>query len=419
MASDKDCFISFDDFIENTLNTEPHEVMSLRESRVRDLREFAAMRAHVLTLYEGVTPSNSFVDDESQYWDCIPIDRQPSLRSESLRGHQVQMDAPILETPEHEADKNVTANDEDNIVGLQLQPNTMDRFGNAKYCREGFIPMRRITLKEVARFSSLQDFFSKGPDRRGHLPELNEATHKYAYGNQTVNNYGGASWLNLWNPNLGSQVFSLSQQWYTGGIDSKTQTIEGGWQVFPQKYGTLKAVLFIYYTPDNYSSGCYNLDSSGFIQVNNTFTLGGTWANYSTKGGTQYGFKMQWKRDSRNGNWWLFLAGSGEYVAVGYYPKSLYGTGQLSSNATRIVYGGETVGTGTLPEMGSGEFANKGWQQAAYQRTIFYIDTNSTSQWSQLTAQEPSNKCYTIDLGSSGGAWGKYFYFGGPGGNNC
>ncbi len=71
--------------------------------------------------------------------------------------------------------------------------------------------------------------------------------------------------------------------------------------------------------------------------------------------------------------------------------------------------------------MGSGQFANQGWQQAAYQRTIFYIDTSQKGQWASLTTAEPSPSCYTLDFTSAawGGSWGAYFYFGGPGGSSC
>jgi hypothetical protein len=60
---------------------------------------------------------------------------------------------------------------------------------------------------------------------------------------------------------------------------------------------------------------------------------------------------------------------------VGYYPTSIYNGGQLSKNATAVKYGGETARkTGdSWPQMGSGQFASQGWQQAAYQNTIFYI----------------------------------------------
>ncbi len=240
--------------------------------------------------------------------------------------------------------------------------------------------------------------------------------HHWAWAEQQVNNHGGDSRLNVWKPDSSPGVFSLSQHWYTAGSGSSKQTVEGGWQVYPGKYGTTNPVLFIFYTPDNYANGCYNLDCSGFVQINNSWVIGGSLLPYSTNGGTQYIIRMQWQL--YEGNWWLFLQGSGDYVAVGYYPASAYNNGAITNHASYIKYGGETVenGSGVAGEMGSGAFASAGWSHAAYQRTVYYIDTNHVSQWANMSAHQPSSSCYTIDLNnSSGGSWVNYLYFGGPG----
>lgn len=242
-----------------------------------------------------------------------------------------------------------------------------------------------------------------------------ESTHYWAWGQQEVDNKGGDSRLNVWRPNSSPGVFSLSQHWYVGGSGDNKQTVEGGWQVYPNKYGTNNPVLFIYYTPDNYSSGCYNLDCGGFVQVDNTWVLGGTLSPVSTDGGTQYIIRMQWQL--YEGNWWLFVKGSGDYIAVGYYPGALFGGGQLTSHAEYVKYGGETASddSGNAGEMGSGNFASTGWSHAAYQRTIYYIDTSLVSQWTTLSAHQPTSSCYTIDLNNNtGGSWVNRMYFGGP-----
>ena len=71
--------------------------------------------------------------------------------------------------------------------------------------------------------------------------------------------------------------------------------------------------------------------------------------------------------------------------------------------------------------MGSGDWANKRFGRAAYQRQIFYITTARRSQWANLTPQQPSPACYTVDgpYPPANTFWGVYFYFGGPGGNGC
>lgn len=249
------------------------------------------------------------------------------------------------------------------------------------------------------------------------VPRCNaDGTHRWAWGEQTVNNNGGDSVLNLWRPDPSPGVFSLAQHWYVGGSGSSTQTVEGGWQVSPGMYNTNDPVLFIYRTPDNYTSGCYNLTCSGFVQVDNSWVLGGTITPVSTDGTTpQKIIRMQWQL--YQGNWWLFVQGSGNYIAVGYYPGSLFGSGQMSKNAEVVKYGGETDsdGSGNAGQMGSGAFASAGWTHAAYQRTIYYIDTALTSHWTSLSANQPTSSCYTIDMhNNSGGSWATYFFFGGP-----
>lgn len=237
--------------------------------------------------------------------------------------------------------------------------------------------------------------------------------HRYAAARQIVDNKGGDSRLSVWKPN---GYFSLSQHWYASGSGASTQTVEGGWKVFNPRGGSSDPELFIYYTPDNYATGCYNLDCAAFVQVNNSWVLGGRVAPQSTIDGTQYIIRMQWQLFE--GNWWLFLQGTGAYVPVGYYPGSLYGErGQMTRHAERITYGGETVGDASdvAGKMGSGRMANEGWRKAAYQRTIYYIDTSLNSHWANLTEIEPTPACYTIDINNnSGNAWGTYIYFGGP-----
>jgi hypothetical protein len=72
----------------------------------------------------------------------------------------------------------------------------------------------------------------------------------------------------------------------------------------------------------------------------------------------------------KQNNWWLCISTGGPCDVVGYYPASLYKGGQLSRNAEWIEYGGETASNTSLYNpMGSGQFAKKGFKQAAYQHS--------------------------------------------------
>jgi hypothetical protein len=413
--------VSFSDFLRNVDSANPHVWLSRPESRVKTPQGFEEMRRHILALYRGVHAKHSFMLD-SQVFDCIPTLEQPSARK--LRLQTIEPPPLPSETPSTRLGS--AAGGEP--VKPQLSAGQVDAFGNAVSCDPATIPMRRVTLEELTRFASLREFFEKGPGGAGQpdsviAPAAAAGQHRYAYGYQYVDNNGGNSALNIWSPSVGTgQAFSLSQQWYVGGSGTGTQTIEGGWQNYPSHYGTNRSVLFIYWTANNYqTTGCYNLECSAFVQTNSYWVLGGTFQNYSTSGGTQYEVTMQWKH--AQGKWWLYMPGTtGALEAVGYYPDTLFGSGPLSQYSTLVEYGGETANTSgstaKFPPMGSGAFASAGYQYAAYQRQIFILGTSGTTQWSSLAVSQPTPACYTVlfTSASSGGDWGSYLYFGGPGG---
>ncbi len=394
------------------------------ETRVRTAEAFAEMRGHILSLYAGIAVEgvHSFLHD-GQHFDCLPVEQQPSVRLLGL-SHVDTAPPPPLEAavvPDAPAEPHGKA-------GSPLTLGLHDAFGNEIHCAAGTIPMRRVTLEEMTRFETLRQFFEKGPGGAGQIGGEEEKAapgkpvHKYAHAYELVDNLGGSSLLNLWMPPISTgatQVFSLSQHWYAGG--SPVQTVEGGWQAFPQKYNSVNSVLFIYWTADGYKhTGCYNLDCPAFVQTNSNWALGATFSNYSKPGGTQYEFELQWQLSG--GNWWLYLGRSSAPEAVGYYPTALYGNGQLANFATEIDYGGEVVGTTSWPAMGGGVPASRGFRHAAYQRQIFYADLAAATHWSALipTASSRSRgrgSCYSILFtpASAGGSWDSYFLPAAPG----
>jgi len=69
--------------------------------------------------------------------------------------------------------------------------------------------------------------------------------------------------------------------------------------------------------------------------------------------------------------------------------------------------------------MGSGAFADQGWQKAAYHRDVYYFPTGGGGTQASLTGVQNSDNCFTTIVGSSPAPWNEYFWFGGPGGDNC
>lgn len=381
---------SFGDFVGGLRAASAADWLKRPESRVRDAAELDAMRAHLLALYGGIAARRSFAAD-GQLFDCIALADQPSVR---LLG-----ETEIAKPPREPADGGAVAG-------------STATAGQA--CDPGSIPMRRITLDEITRFRTLRAFLSKEP---ADLEPPNTKGHAYAVTYQYVTAHGAETTLDLWSPKVNgaaSQIFSLAQAWVVG-TSPTTQTLEAGWQNYPQKYNTTKSVLFIYWTADDYrSTGCYNLECVGFVQTSSTLHLGAPFAHYSTIGGTQYETRLGYKLIGKN--WWLRQGSSW----VGYYPAKQYGSGSLRTAANLIEFGGETVGSTSWPPMGSGRFAAAGTDKAAYQRVVQYFTAANAVQDARLTAYQPSPACYTAKLtGGAGTSWKSAFFFGGPGGPGC
>jgi hypothetical protein len=156
------------------------------------------------------------------------------------------------------------------------------------------------------------------------------------------------------------------------------------------------------------------------VQTNNRAAiLGGPFSNYSTVEGTLYQFVL--KNELYQNRWWLWYGNT----IVGYYPASLYGTGQLTMNADNLDYGIETAGSGSWGPGGSGQWGTAGWRKAFYNRQLFYVTVPgvpATTAWASLTAQQPNPNCYNTSgpfLNLPDNYWGEWFMAGGPGGNNC
>jgi hypothetical protein len=406
-------------------------------------RQAAAIIDHVQKTYDRTDVANSFVDAHGIHFDCVKMETQPTVGA--MAGLDLSSQPPpFVEMP--------GAPSRRAGVSAQLSEDRKDQFDNRVYCPKGYVPVMRVTPSMIAQAGGMEIFYQKSPDGGRHptfgsatntpssivpggggpllpvQPDAQGAIHAYAHAAQGLTSQGGAfggqSWLNVWNPNPSPGVFTLSQQWFAGGSGRGLQTVEGGWHVYPALYqGSPLARLFIFFTADGYAStGSYNLTrrpgQGGFIQTDNTWVIGGSF-QASDAGGEQRGFLMQWRR-SDQGDWWLYLQGSGDPAAVGYYPRQLFGNGAMAQAAGSVDFGGEVCsqagGRQTGP-MGSGQFASTGWQQAAFHRSIGYITSGGT-----LTPATPTNiqrdaPFYTIDPHSGGGgSWSTYFFFGGPNG---
>lgn len=435
MPNDPAGILPFRQFVESLEKFSPSQHLEAAGSQVLHEEAVQDMNNHLKRHYQGVEAVHSFVDENGSVFDCIPIEQQPALK-QSGAAPAAPQDLP-KPTGAQAAQGLAEAPSQPTEHVVQLRADREDQHGNTIHAPDGTIAMRRLTMENLRRFQTLHQFFQKSPYGSGKPPQSGQppqssrgggvapaaatvaATHRWAHAFQNVNNHGGHSFLNVWDPPIGAnQIFSLSQHWYTAGSGANLQTAEVGWQVYPQMYGNTKPVFFIYWTADDYKSlGCYNLTCPAFVQTNRNWAIGGALSPWSTAGGAQKEIEVSFFLTG--GNWWLYIGGGAAANAIGYYPTSLYRNGAMATQATGIDYGGETVGTTSWPPMGGGAFANQGWQHAAYQRDIRYFPSAGGNVVASLTPAQASPQCYTVTVTKFNAPWNETIYFGGPGGNNC
>lgn len=390
----------------------------------RNSDEFERQRAHLLHYYDGVTVLHSFEDDFGNVFDCVPMDQQPAAK---YLGGKAPAEPPALPTPSFQT-PSLQA-----ILAGELPRAPLDRHGNRRACPDGSVAIRRLTLDELSRFATIEDFFRGARRKRKHFvtkpeapdaaaddPEFADYPHRYAVAYQQVQNFGGQSALNLWDPSItGGQIMSLSQQWYSAGDEGNNtlQTAEAGWQVCPNNFPNAgsQPVFFVFWTADNYqTTGAYNNRDGKFYIKSSTAIIGAVWETISVQNGTQYDRVVSYKFSQ--GNWCLYLDGD----LVGYWPGAIYNGGPMSHAAQEIMFGGETDGNADYPPMGSGNFAAQGYGYAAYQRNISYFDQNGQPVNAALLPDQPTPASYTVGIGvpaaPDAAAWGSYIFFGGAGG---
>uniref|UniRef100_A0A0E0A845 Neprosin PEP catalytic domain-containing protein n=1 Tax=Oryza glumipatula TaxID=40148 RepID=A0A0E0A845_9ORYZ len=152
--------------------------------------------------------------------------------------------------------------------------------------------------------------------------------------------------------------------------------------------------------------------TSGFIQTNPQFVIGGSISPVSTYGDTQYEYDYLVWKDPAGGNWWLQVQGNN----VGYWPSSIF-TLLQTGVADSVEWGGEVDSPQITTPMGSGHFPEEGFGKATYSRAIQVVDSsNNLKPPNGVGLIAPLPSCYNVMTGSSSTtSWGTYIYYGGPG----
>ena len=388
---------SFLDFIRSLDDTTFEQAKNLPDAKVGSSAAFDEMLSFLRDFYTGIEVMNSFADEGGQVVDCVPFRLQPALRGSS---------EPIPDPPP--PGWSMQPSMDAISVNGQLAPGRRDRHGNEAWCSDETIPIRRISLEELVRFESLDHYHDKARVRPG--TTLGTDVHEYAIGTLPADNLGGVSYNNIWAPTVGAgQINSISQIWCLAGPVEKAQTVEGGWTVYPARFGTTGPCLFIFFTSDGYKlKKGWNLDGGAFTQTNNNWILGG-WLHNSIPNGQQQALLLGWYL--WGGCWWCSCGTNsvGYPTWLGYYKASTFLSGQMATKAQLIEFGGEATGLTAWGQMGSGQLAAYGYKLAAYHDKISYFPMSGGASTPALTSYQTHPNWYTVSIG------GEYLYFGGPG----
>jgi hypothetical protein len=378
--------------------------------------------------------SESFQLSDGSWVDCVPIEQQIAAHEPNLQDHIIRMQ------PSSQILLNsIFLPQIDNVSDTQQQlPQHPQLFAREHGgCREGFIPVQRSDPNQqlfrkhqgpAADRGMTSTTSMKNPTSASNGPPHDYA--EVAVPSKTGGYTGQGGVLSVNGPYIGepSSEFSLSQLWTVAGSYQleDLNTAEVGWHVYPAFHPSQQPLaphLFIYWTRDAYlSTGCYNLNCPGFVQVDSTWVLGGALAPYTTlaqKAEFEYEFSIFIVFDSGTSGWWLLIQGTW----VGYWPSSIYTTLQ-AGRADNLEWGGEIAPASTNPTttgMGSGAFPSAGYPVAAYQRNVSYGDAASGNwYYASFSGVGVTNtNCYTVGIQQGGYTnWGSYFFFGGPGALN-
>lgn len=233
--------------------------------------------------------------------------------------------------------------------------------------------------------------------------------------------YGCSSFISVYDPYVEFENDHSLMQCGILNFVPQRQSVEAGWTVDPGLNGDSLPHVFSYYTTNNYTKdgdylGGYNAQYKGWKQYDPNIYPGIRINGFSVVGGPQLGISVKYQL--WQGNWWLQVQGHW----LGYYPASLFGAGALSQTGQWVGFWGEVESVLSDPalttdQMGSGEFAEKGWPYAAFANNLL-VQTNPDGAMAEFNGSPyaEDSAYYDIDQDMlSGTSWGSYFFAGGSG----
>ncbi|XP_020873527.1 uncharacterized protein LOC110226370 [Arabidopsis lyrata subsp. lyrata] len=353
----------------------------------------------------------SFRTKHGDTLDCIDIHKQLAFDHSLLINHSIQLRPTTIP-------KWTISNNNNSEKGGSL-PFRQDGIS----CPLGTVIVKRTTLEDLIQARSLKSMgFKSSRYVSSNGKNIDLSGYHFAVAQYKKFHYGAKGNLNIWEPEVSPNQFSLASITIAAGSNEQFQGIRAGWIVY-QWLNKNHSRLYTYWTADGFEkTGCYNTLCPGFVQVSTDIPLGYLLQPVSIYGGKQYEVGINMYKDHITGNWWL-VAFNDNYV--GYWPKSLFTAVGLGHGGSLASWGGEVYSPvkEKSPRMGSGHFPEKrSYTKVAYMNDfVVYNDLGSvgmTPPLDTLKTFSSTPNCYKVkkDQPLFGKVWDDAIFYGGPGG---
>ncbi|KAG2245168.1 hypothetical protein Bca52824_093018 [Brassica carinata] len=349
----------------------------------------------------------SFQSKHGYILDCIDIHKQLAFDHPLLKNHSIQLKPTTI--PKWTRDNDTS----------QQSTSLPFRQEEDIICPPGTVIIKRTTLEDLIQFQRLESlgFKPTSKDRNDDPPGHYTAVAQYY-----ALNFGGMGNINVWDPQVEPDQYSLSSIYVQGGLKEDFESISSGWIVIlTSSYAptTLVKSVLSFYPKQTNKKGCYNTLCPGFVQVSRKFSLGTVVRPVSRYGGKQYHLEISIYQDALTKDWWYVLKGE----PVGYWPNPLFSYSGLAEGADNVWWGGEVFSAGKdriSPIMGSGFVPQDDFGKAAYingLRVIDHVRKLIIPPAKDLVVYASSPTCYNVKTISRRGAyWSRAIFYGGPAG---
>ncbi|OMO62291.1 hypothetical protein COLO4_33146 [Corchorus olitorius] len=289
-------------------------------------------------------PIKSFRTEHGDILDCIDIYKQHAFDHPLLKDHKVKMRPKRIQKKMMKGKSSMETDQSAPFLPKNIR------------CPPGSVLIKRTTKEDLIMAKKMKALGLKHPtSSRFRSTSIEPKDFAFTGAEYTKHNYGAKATINVWNPSVSPNQYSVASLWIANGPHETLNVLMAGWAVQPHSYSSNYTRLFTYWTADGYQkTGCRDYLCPGFVQVSHEVSLGLVLKDISTYNGTQKEIQIGLIKDGSE--WWLAFYNK----FVGYWPKKLFT--YMFGGANFIVWGGQVYSPAneSSPPMGSGHLPQDG-----------------------------------------------------------